>query len=101
MRRCDGQSPTAPVATPAPVPVGVRQVMPGSSTRSGGVSVLAVLTLLVGFVPFLGAVAVPLGWRALVSLEAKGQRGRIPAIIGLVVGALWALDCVLWLLRPG
>jgi hypothetical protein len=60
-----------------------------------GVNILAITTLVVGLIPWLGALAIFVGFPALSRMKATGERGRIAAIIGLTFGFLWAIDWVL------
>jgi hypothetical protein len=77
------QMATAPPGPAAPAPSG------------SGVSGLAVIALLIGFLPALGCVALPLGVVALKRIRTTGQRGRIPAIVGITFGSLWVLNLIL------
>ena len=70
---------------------------PGAARTA--VNPLAVLTLICGFIPFVGALALPLGRIALNQIQATGQRGRIAALIGITFGCLWLLDIFLVVLR--
>ncbi len=117
MRWWDGQSwtthtapqtPIASTATPAVPPwaggVNDTAAAPQWTNSSRGaastaVNPLAILSLICGFIPFVGAIALPLGRIALNQIRATGQRGRIPALIAITFGSLWLLDIFLVVLR--
>jgi hypothetical protein len=60
-----------------------------------GVNTFAVVALLVGFVPYFGVLAILAGITALDRIKQTGERGRIPAFIGITFGSLWGLDLLL------
>ena len=94
LRYWDGQSWTAHTAAALAGPT-----PPAGS--SSAVSGLAVVTLLLCFVPYLGALALVTGSMALKSIKRNGQRGRIPVIIGMTVGGLWLAAFVMAMVAAG
>jgi Domain of unknown function (DUF4190)/Protein of unknown function (DUF2510) len=60
-----------------------------------GVDILAIITLVLGFLPLIGCLAVVTGFISLRSIKQSGRRGRIPALIGMTFGFLWLADVVL------
>ena len=79
--------------------------MPSATTTyptsaPASVNVLAIITLVLGFVPLLGCLAVVTGFIALNSIKrTPNARGRIPAIIGMTFGFLWLADLVVAVIR--
>jgi len=92
MRWWDGQAWTG--LTAAPTPSGPLAGTYGTVTpgRTSGVNVAAIVTLFCGFIPVLGFIAIVPGVVALKQIKRTGQRGRLPAIIGLTFGSLWLVD---------
>lgn len=95
MRWWDGSAWTDHTAAPAPIgSTAGTQVLPTSGQESG-VNTAAIVALVCGFLPLLGILAIAPGVVALKQIKRTGQRGRIPAIIGITFGSLWLLDFVL------
>ena len=95
MRWWDGSAWTEHTAPPAPIGSAAgTQVLP-TAGQAAGVNVTAIVALVCGLIPLLGILAIVPGIIALKQIKQTGQRGRIPAIIGITFGSLWLLDFVL------
>ena len=57
----------------------------------GSVNSLAIVALVLGFVPYHGAVSLVVGPFALREIARNRQRGRLPTIVGMTFGGLWLL----------
>jgi hypothetical protein len=55
---------------------------------------LAVVALAVGFILYVGSIALFLGLSAQREIDRTRQRGGVVAIIAMVCGALWLIDDV-------
>jgi hypothetical protein len=89
---------------PPPPPPGRPYLPPTAPTLAviaapnRGVNILAITTLVVGLIPWLGALAIFIGFPALNRIKVTGERGRILVIIGMTFGFLWAID---WIMSGG
>lgn len=83
--------------TAEPTPLGYSAGTHGTATpgHPSGVNMAAIAALCCGFIPGLGFIAIIPGVVALKQMKQTGQRGRIPAIIGITFGSLWLLDFIL------
>jgi hypothetical protein len=95
----DYHAPPIPPPPPAPswpyaAPTAAPPKHVNASARRG-VNTLAVTTLVVGLIPWLGASALFIGMAALKRTHVTGERGRVLALIGMTFGGLWALTGVL------
>lgn len=84
-----GPVPPGPVL-PAPMLSYERTPMPGTN----GLAIAALCCGLVGLFPIAAIVAVVLGIFALTQLQRRIQRGRGMAIAGLVLGSLWIVGWI-------
>ncbi|MGW4809884.1 DUF4190 domain-containing protein [Kitasatospora sp. NPDC004272] len=64
-------------------------------SRAGYTNGLAIATLVVSFLCYLGIIAIGLGVAALVQIKRTGERGKGLAVSGIVIGAVWLLLLVL------
>lgn len=62
-----------------------------AKASSNGVDEFAVMALVIGFIPFVGTLALAAGGYALYRMKSTGRRGRMAAVIGMTFGGLWAV----------
>ena len=89
------QQPSGQVSPMPPAPVVSRPLTPMPGTN--GLAIAALCCSIVGMVPLASIVGIVLGIVALNQLRERIQRGRGMAVAGIVIGSLWLVGWVLFI----